>query len=68
MTGTACELIECDEFENDCLDKFDLFSLYLFEKVNNDCMQIEDSTDFESVFCDVDPLFAEEAIDGVRLD
>ena len=60
MTGTACELIECDEFENNCLNKFDLLSLCLFEKINNDCMQVEDSTDFESVLCDVDSLLVED--------
>jgi hypothetical protein len=42
MTGTACDLCEYDETETSCLNKFDLFSLLLFEKINNNQLQVGD--------------------------
>ena len=42
MAGTACDLCECDENESRCLNKFDLFSLRLFEKINNDRLRAKD--------------------------
>jgi len=50
MTGTACDLCEYDENENSCLNNFDLFSLWLIEKINGDDFRIEDSLGCESIF------------------
>jgi len=49
MTGTACDLYEYDENEISCLNKFDLFSLWLFEKINNNHFRAEDSLGCESI-------------------
>ncbi len=48
MAGTVCELCEYDEAETNYLSKFDLFSLWLFENMNNDYLQVKDSLDYES--------------------
>lgn len=50
MTGTACDLCEYDENEISCLNDFDLFSLWLFEKINNDRLCAEDSLGCETLF------------------
>ena len=50
MTGTACDVYEYDENETSCLNNFDLFSLYLFEKINKDHLRGEDSLGYESNF------------------
>ena len=49
MTGTACDLYEHDENESRCLNKFDLFSLWFFEKINNNHFRDEDSLGYESI-------------------
>ena len=49
MTGTACDLCGYDETETSCLNKFDLLSLWLFEKINNDHLQVGGSMGGDSI-------------------
>ena len=49
MTGTACEVCVHDETETRFLNRFDLLSLWLFEKINNDHLQAEDLPGCESI-------------------
>lgn len=49
MTGTVSEL--CDNYENEGenINSFDLFSLWLFGKTNNNQSLVEDSCSYESI-------------------
>ena len=57
MTGTACEFFEYEENEAASFNNFDLFSLWLFETLNNDQFQVEDSGmcgNYDDIYIDDD--------------